>query len=168
VITNLFFNVTGGFFGLFNECETYRRWCRTTSVRAQHFECLLDMLDLNDDPDRPQAGKHRDLGRTEIMRSETAVQNVISAIQSFTNPFEIIDKTRLYSLASGAPVPDDVARDVLGAEDIGREAKETFVNQRLANRSPSTSFFDPIKRNKLKTMDFCNKTVKLTSSQGKV
>ena len=137
-------------------------------MRVQCFECLLDILDLNDDPDRPLAGKHQDLGRTEILRSETAVQSVISAIQGFTNPFNIIDKTRLYSLASGAPVPENVARDVLGAEDVGKEAKMAFIAQRMANESSSTSIFDPIKRNKLKTMDSCNKTVKLISSQGKV
>ena len=62
-------------------------------MRVQCFECLLDILDLNDDPDRPLAGKHQDLGRTEILRSETAVQSVISAIQGFTNPFNIIEKT---------------------------------------------------------------------------
>ena len=65
-------------------------------------------------------------------------------------------------------MPENVARDVLGAEDVGKEAKMAFIAQRMANGSSSTSFFDPIKRNKLKTMDSCNKTVKLISSQGKV
>ena len=57
---------------------------------------------------------------------------------------------------------------VHGAEDVGKKAKGNFVIQRLKNGSLSTSFFDPITRNKLKTMDNCNRTIKVTSSQGKV
>ena len=81
--------------------------------------------------------------------------------------FTIADKDRLYSLASGAPVPREAEVDVLRAEAVGKTAKETFISERFENGC-ETSFFEPIKRQKLLTMEACNKSVKLTSTQGKV
>lgn len=146
----------------------YERWCRTTSTRAQYYEKMLETCGLVDDPDCPKAGKHRELERAEIRKSEEAVQRVITAIQSFTNPFTVSDKDHLYSLASGAPVPPEAENDVLRAETAGKEAKEKFVKDRFESGSSEALFFEPIKRQKLKTMEASNKVVKLTASQGKV
>lgn len=146
----------------------YQRWCRTTSTRAQYFEKMLEMCDLIDDPDRPKAGKHRELEKAEIKKSEDAVKRTIAAIRNFTNPFSIVDKDHLYSLASGAPASSEVEVDVLRAEAAGKEAKEMFIRDRFASGSAETLFFEPIRKQKLKTMEDSNKTVKLTASQGKV
>ena len=118
------------------------------------------------DPDSPRAGQHRELDKAEIKKGEEAVQRVLTAIKNFTNPFAIEDHDRLYSLASGAPVPMDIEIDVLRAEAMGEAAKADFI-ARLEGGSPD-GFFEPIKRSKLKTMEACNKKVTLTSSQGKV
>lgn len=124
------------------------------------------MVDLLDDPDCPRAGQHRELEKAEIKKSEEAIQRVLTAVRNFTNPFTITEKNRLYSLASGAPVPVNVEMDVLSAEAVGEAAKAEFVG-RLLSGEPE-SFFNPVKKNKLKTMEACNKRVTLMSSQGKV
>lgn len=67
----------------------YQRWCRTTSTRAQYFEKLLEMCDMVDDPECPKAGKHRDLEKANIKKSEEAVQQTEAAIRNFLNPFSI-------------------------------------------------------------------------------
>lgn len=164
----LFICPTGGFVGLFSMFGAYQRWCRTTSTRAQYFEKMLEMCGLIDDPDCPKAGKHRELEKAEIKKSEEAVQRTISAIRNFTNPFTLTDKDNLYCLASGAPVSPEVELDVFRAEAAGKQAKEAFIRDRFIDGSSSEMFFDPIKKQKLKTMEASNKTVKLTSSQGKV
>jgi len=146
----------------------YQRWCRTTSTRAQYFEKMLETCGLVDDPDCPKAGKHRELEKAEIKKSEEAVQRTMSAIRNFTNPFSLVDKDHLYSIASGAPVPPEAEIDVLRAEAVGKEAKETFIRERFVNGSSEALFYEPIKRQKLKTMEASNKVVKLTASQGKV
>lgn len=146
----------------------YQRWCRTTSTRAQYFEKMLEMCDLLEDPEAPRAGKHRELEKAEVKKSEEAVQRTISAIQNFTNPFSLIDKDHLYNLASGAPVSPEVEYDVLRAEAVGKESKHDFIQGRFVNGSSEEMFFEPIKKKKLKTMDASNKAVKLTASQGKV
>ena len=163
-----FHYVAGGFVGIFSKFGAYQRWCRTTSTRAQYFEKMLEMCCLIDDPDCPKAGKHRELERAEIKKSEDAVQHTIAAICNFTNPFLLANKDHLYSLASGAPASSDVEFDVLRAEKAGKEAKEAFIQERFVNGSSEKLFFEPIKRLKLKTMDASNKTVKLTASHGKV
>ena len=125
------------------------------------------MLQINSDPNRPRAGQHHDISPSEILRSEEATQSIMKAIQNFTNSFAIADKSCLYSLASGAPVTAEVTEEVLSAEKIGREARNAFNKERMEQNCGS-SFFEPLKRKKLKTMEACNKTVKITSSQGKV
>ena len=124
------------------------------------------MVGLIEDPDCPRSGRHRELEKSAIRKSEMAVQSVLTAVRNFTNPFTITDKDRLYALASGAPIPMDVEKDVLQAEVVGETAKNDFI-ERLQSGKPE-SFFDPIKRKKLKTMEAGNKKVNLTSSQGKV
>ncbi|KAI4813981.1 hypothetical protein KUCAC02_003199 [Chaenocephalus aceratus] len=99
-----FAKTSGGLLGLFNNCGAYQKWCRTTSARAQIYELTLEMCGMIDDPEMPKAGKHRELEPAQIKKSELAVQSVISAINGFTNPWKIPDKSRLYSLASGAPI----------------------------------------------------------------
>ena len=125
------------------------------------------MFQLNSDPNRPRASQHRDLSPSEILHSEKATQSVMKAIHNFTNPSAIADKSRLYSLASGAPATAKVTEEVLCAEKIGREARNAFNKERMELNCGS-SFFEPLKRKKMKTMEACNKTVKITSSQGKV
>ena len=142
----------------------YQRWCRTTSTRYQYFEKMLEMSGLIDDLDCPKAGKHCELERAKTQKSEKAVQRTISAIRNFTNPLSLLDKDPLYSLASGASVSAEVDFHLFRTEAAGKDAKEAFIRDRFVNGS-AVLFFEPIKRQKLKIMEFSNKTIKLTSSQ---
>ena len=101
------------------------------------------MADLITDPDNPRSGRHRELEKSEISKSEKAVVRV-DAVKNFTNPFTISDKERLYCLASGAPVPLDVETVVLQAEAIGKDAKGDFVD--VLKNGEAGSFFFPIKK----------------------
>ena len=49
----------GGFSGLHNMFPAYQRFCRTTSMRAQFLEKMLELCDLINDPDSPKAGRHK-------------------------------------------------------------------------------------------------------------
>ena len=99
--------------------------------------------------------------RAEIQKSEDAVQRTILAIHNFTNPFTIPDKNHLYNLASDGPSPPDVEY-----ERIGKEAKECFIRERFVTAQSKTKFFEPIKKQKLKTMAYCSKVLKLSTTQG--
>lgn len=123
---------------------------------------------MSNDPDSSRGGMHRELEKAEIAKSEAAVQQAMMAFTScFMNPWRVPDKTRLYNIASGAPVSPEVEVDVLRADALGKELKEKFIKERLQGGDP-TSFFDKLPRQKLRRMVDSNKKVKLTSSQGKV
>ena len=62
----------------------------------------------------------------------------------------------------------EVELDVICTEAAENEAKETFIYDHFINRSSEDLFFEPIKKLKLKTMDSCDKMIKLASSQGKI
>jgi hypothetical protein len=123
---------------------------------------MLEMCGLINDPECPKAGKHRELEASEIKKSE---RKTLNAIKNFTDPFAIIDKDRLYNIASGAPVSPEIEIDVLQADAAGKEAKNAFIRDRFQNGSFEKTFFEP---QKLKTMEASNRTVKPTSSQGKL
>ncbi|XP_070206175.1 visual pigment-like receptor peropsin [Littorina saxatilis] len=89
------------------------------------------MVNLLDDPDCPKVGRHRELEKAEIKKSEEAVQRVITAVKNFTNPFSISDKDRLYSLASGAPVRMDVEQDLFQAAAKGNAFLLLVKSQQL-------------------------------------
>ena len=88
-----------------------------------------------------------------IKKSEAAALKVVSAIQNFTNRWRVPDKSRLYSLASASPVSIDVENDVLGAEDLGRSLKEENSKSNRFKVCSKFQFFDPVKRQKLRTME---------------
>ena len=101
---------------------------------------MLEMCGLLNDPECPKAGRHRELERAEIKKSEEAVTRTITAIGSFKNPFNVTDKNHLCSLASGAPVSPETELDILQTEQIGKEAKEKFVKERFESGSSEALF----------------------------
>ena len=153
---------------MFSMYGAYQRLCRTTSTRVQFYERMLDFCGLIDDPGRHKSGRHRELERAEIKKSEKAVVRTITAIRNFTNPFSLDDKYHLYNLASDAPVPSEAEHDVLHAEAIGKESKLKFTKERFIDGSSQELFFERIKKQKLRKMSESNKVVKFSSSPGKV
>ena len=126
------------------------------------------MCGLLEHTESPKNGKHRELSKAEIANSEAAVQGTTVAIKNFTNPFSVPDKGLLCIIASGAPVPSEFEKDVLNAEKTGKKAKQDFIQERFVENSFLDTFFNSIQKNKLKTMEISNRSVKMTSSQGKV
>ena len=93
------------------------------------------------------------------------VNKTVLAIQGFVDPFNpnLLDKDRLYNITSGAPVADEISKDVLNSERIGENCKLKFINERLNQKK---DFFEKIPKLKLKTMSQENKCTKLTASAG--
>ena len=53
-------------------------------------------------------------------------------------------------LSSRVPAKPDIAKDLLKAHDISRKAMEDFIALHLVEKS--VGFYNPMKRNKLKTL----------------
>ena len=78
------------------------------------------------------------------------------------NPFDCGDKSRLYCISSGCPVPPDLEDDIMHARKIGNENFVTFIENRLVSKKEK--FFEPIRRNKLQTYSKINVTYKKHST----
>ena len=65
-------------------------------------------------------------------------------------------------------MPSEFEKNFLNAEKTGKKAKQDFIQARFVENSSVNTFFNSIRKNKLKTMEISDKSVKLTSSQGKV
>ena len=157
----MMFYVLGGLLGIFEKYRAYQRWVRTISSRAKLFEEMCDMID---EPECPKSGKNCDLEASQIKKSECAIKKVMEAISHFKNPLKISDKERLYCLSSGAPIPQEIEVDILHADVLGKTFKGTFIQERLIH-GHEKDLFDPVARQKLKTMNNPNKTVCLRTSQ---
>ena len=59
------------------------------------------------------------------------------------------DQKNWYSLSSGYHTHEDIEKDLMSAEVIGRKLQEKFVNDQI--KTKKVSFHYPIKKNKLKT-----------------
>ena len=69
--------------------------------------------------DSSQSTTHHSVRPTEIKKGERLVMDTTDAINSFLNPFDPEAKDQLLILLSGSAASDDVAKDVLNAEELG-------------------------------------------------
>ena len=133
----------------------------TRHVRASYHQCVLEMVNM----DSSKSNSHKDLRASQITQSEEDTCRVMQAIDNFINPFQVESKDVLYCLSSGAPAPSDVEKDLLEADQRGKEAYREFIGERLIERNKS--FHDPIKKVKLKAFASVAKSVKVTEQSKK-
>ena len=87
-------------------------------------------LSLADMEVNRQASQHRDPWPSQIIKYEERVLSAIDTINGFMNPFTE-ENEALFCISSGALTPIEIEKDVLGAECIGQEARQRFVDDRL-------------------------------------
>jgi len=105
---------------------------------------------------------HKDVRKSEVKRSQDKVSITVDAFENFLNPFSVKKKDKLYCVPSAAAVPPEIEKDLLEAEKKGKEARKEFVHERLKK---GEKFFEPIRKQKLKTMANMKKSVKLKTTQ---
>ena len=91
---------------------------------------------------------HKESGRNALRQSEQSVQCVLSALQSWQDPFG--HSSELVNIASGAVASADVTDDCLDALQIGESALERFMADCLGEES-ALDFHDKLPKLQLKT-----------------
>ena len=135
-------------YGILTNYPAYQRWIRTTHVHCLYLKATFSMANMGS---KSLEGKqHRDLRPTEVLKSTLQVKKVKDAVTNFMDPFNTKNKDELIVLSSGAAAADDIAADVLSAEEKGVAARDHFIESRLRK---GEHFFDPIKRMYLKTLE---------------
>jgi len=150
-----------GITGILTNQEAYQRWVRTTHTRSQFVNSMLNLANMQ----QSESHEHRDMRPTERARSQRNTSKAIEAVQSFLNPFTVDTKDKLLIISSGQAATDDIERDVLRAENVGTAARDAFIEDRLKNNK---NFFEPVKRQNLKTLGRMNKKSTMKSLDNKV
>lgn len=91
----------------------------------------------------PEVRKPKSLEKSRIQNEETAVQSIISTIESMINPFDASEE-ELVCLSSGIVATDEVKMDYLTAQDRGKEALTAYLNDQLLAKKDT--IFSPIKK----------------------
>ena len=64
------------------------------------------------------------------------VERVLEAVSGFTNPFSSsFEDTELYFLSFGVPAKPGTAKDLIGADDIGRKTFADFIDSLFVKKS---------------------------------
>ena len=126
-----------GVSGITTNYDAYQRWIRTTHARSQYVNATLSMADMLSGS--TSGTKHHDVRPAEVLKSERLVAKAEEAVESFVNPFSTESQEQLLILSSGAAASHEVQRDVLRAEEAGKDAKETFIATRLIPGATSSS-----------------------------
>ena len=152
-----------GISGILTNYDAYQRLKRTTHARSQYVNATLSMADMLSG--MTIGTKHQDVRPAEVLKSEKLVVRVTEAVESFLNPFATESTEQLLSLSSGATTTQEGQKDVLRAEQAGKDAKETFIATHLVL---GCNFFKPVKRPNLKTLADMNKKNKVTMTKDTV
>ncbi|GFS26387.1 hypothetical protein ElyMa_007052500 [Elysia marginata] len=147
---------SGGIIGFSRSLPAYHRWCVTRHNRSQYVSSLQQVTNL----DSSTIDGHKDMTFAERKLSEKSVRNTMEAFSAFINPFEM-DTDELICLSSGCRLSDEIAGDLLKAEEFGQKRYEEFVKERLKNKT--VEFKDPLPKSTLKTFACASKVVSVKS-----
>ena len=108
--------------------------------------------------------QHKDLAPSSICKDENDVSGLTNVfLETFINPFS---DSPIMSISTGIQTAENVTKDLLSAQQLGKTAMVQFIKERLAVGS-SKSIFDQIKKSKLGTFKSINK-IKVCKTKNKI
>ena len=111
-----------------NDSKPILKWTLNRSEEAKTVNELAKMANMKScDEDR------KSLRPSQILKTESMVTRIINVLkEEYINPFGTeLDKTELYHLSSGVPLPDSISYKILKITDEGEFACTTFIEKRL-------------------------------------
>ena len=132
--------------------------------QAKFVEGLLGMANIDNDNT-----KRKCLRQSEISKSEKRVLQLKSILtEYFINPFaNDLEPSKLFNIASGSPVSEDISNCLLGLIDNGKKLYGTFNSRFATGESSKVNFWDRIKREDWKNFSSTRKRT-IVHKSGKV
>ena len=121
-----------------NQDSTYEKWVITKPFHAKYVGALLTYANLNKQENDPR----KCLRESQIKKSEEHVLDIVNVMKTnFLNPFNTdLYHNKLYNLASGCLLPEDMSKDLLSIHEDGKSMQDKF-NTRLNAGSPESELF---------------------------
>ena len=144
----------GGTTGFSTNSGAVKRWELNASYRAALRTCFHKHLNY-----QKQEYKHQDLTPSRIQRDNSDVSSIVEILsEAFINPFSDFP---LLCISTGIVASENVSRDLLDAKEEGTKAMKKFIAERLSHKREK-SFYDPLKKLKLKTFTSMRKSKEYT------
>ena len=126
---------------------------------------FVNALQSDTSLDKTTNNPRKCLRDSEIKKSEERVQKVTNVLENeFINPFSSdLEHDKLYNLASGKPVADDIASSLLTLEERGSSMMDDFCKRIESHEDEKKLFFDPIKRSSWKSFTDTERKTKVTT-----
>ncbi len=146
--------VTGGLIGI----------TQNPSARAKFFLIAPELARLAGEA-KEMAGmnsktqtKHHNLAAFVLQREDRAIDQLLTTLQNFGNPFEE-ESNDLYNMVAKVVMPEAVKSDLCRQSEIGRTLYETFVKERI--QSNKVNLWSTMKKRKLLTWKDSAKVLKV-------
>ena len=135
---------TGGIKNFATQTNTYEKWVLSQPFAAQSVNGLRNDIGLDKTTNNPR----KCLGEVEINKSEERVQKITYILENqFINPFSTnLERDKLYNLASGKPVRDEIADSLLTLEEHGSTMIDDFCKRISSDKDGKMLFFNPTTR----------------------
>ena len=161
-ISSSFIHYIGGIKNFTTLDSAYEKRVLTRPFQAEYVDALLNQAGLNNAQNKPR----KCLRSSAIIKSENNVKSIVNVLKNdFINPFSAdSDHDKLYNLASGNSVTDDVAERLLTV--CGTLLRDDFFERLNSECSIKDPFFSPIKRVQWKNFTDASKKLKV-SAKGK-
>ena len=153
----IFLLFVGGIIGFSTTEGTVQRWVLSSHVVAKIRSDMEENIGL-----RTTSSKPKELQDSRMKFDEEAVIKCYNLIMQWQPIFSSSDS--IVSLSSGVNASEEVQKDLIRAESVGKTKSEEFINNRI--KENKIGFYDVIKKNKLKTFTTM-KQVKKVSVKGK-
>ena len=124
-ISRLFIHYIGGIKN-FTTLDSASR-VLTRPFQAEYVDALLNQAGLNNAQNKPR----KCLRNSAIIKSENNVKGIVNVLKNdFIDPFSgDLDQDKLYNLASGNSVTDDVAESLLTVQERGTLLRNDFFER---------------------------------------
>ena len=114
-----------------NDSKSILKWTLNRSEEAKNINELLNMANM-----KSCDGIRKSLRPSQILKTESRVTKIINFLKDeYINPFGTeLDKTELYHLSSGVPLPDSISNKILKISDEGKFACTTFFEKKIGKK----------------------------------
>lgn len=140
----------GGLTGISRNPNAVHRWMLSHHLRAQISLSCENLAGINS-----RKRSKKDLDKTQNLKEEMMISNVLATISSMINPFSWPEEG-LVNISSGVLASNDIQEDLLGAKISGNDAYKSYCDQRLFNDG-ELDIFSTISQQKLLTFSDSNR-----------
>ena len=149
-----------GISSITNSISARQCWADTHYLRTSVISIIQEQLGMSKKED---ISYH--LRDSKIKSDNAGLQRLLKGLKELMNPFDILDKDRLYNLATGKAATHEAESFMLNISSIGDEQRNKFIDECIEKPK---RLEERIKRQVVKTFATDGKKRKVTAKDGKV